>query len=369
MIERTDMHQYDTRFDSQRFMALATFRHAPNYQERLTAEKAYLEQQLKTDLGERQGLSVSTVYYQIIDGKLYSQGFSEPAEVVFRRGMYRNPADFKRDEARDASFQFMQSILADPKVPDGLTVLIASPRGQEGSDEEDNYVDGFSRLGNQVVQRRYKSNLTNENYRRKFSEIDPKVSQLLPEYPTDVNLISTPVIVSPDMAFWDPKKVKDFLFQREMGMSKEEFDELLLAMAPLLTSYMNTAVERPWALKELDTEYVAFHKGAELKKQEKIKDDVVPLTFEGITKQGILFLAEEDIKISGGSCGSGGCSVGSFGTRINFESDIYGDLSFNCPSCGKENIRERGKLMTSCKNPDCKDPQSVLPPGLRGIRL
>ncbi|MBI4097884.1 MAG: hypothetical protein HY426_02485, partial [Candidatus Levybacteria bacterium] len=169
MRERADTSQYNPAFDSQRFTALMAGRGTTGFETALVREKAYIGQQLKTDIGERLDVAKSTFVYEIRGGKLYEPGRDEPMEEVIKRGMGRNPIDRERDAAELASFTgVIQGFLAKEDTADGTTVLAVSPRGLPGSFEKKNFFQVYVREGRYIIGTRYFSDLTNEDYRRKI---------------------------------------------------------------------------------------------------------------------------------------------------------------------------------------------------------
>ena len=392
MIERADINQYNPALDSQRFTALMAQRETAGFETALTTERAYIGQQLQTDLGERLDVAKSTFVYEIRDGKLYEPGRPEPFEETIKRGNGRNPIDAQRDKAELGSFTgVIQDFLAEDDTPDGTTILSVSPRGQVGSFEEKNFFQVYIREGKQVKGARYYSDLTNAEYRRKIISINPIYETLLSEKPTDVDLKSSPVVVPSYLDYSDPDKLARFLLGREVGMPEEQLDEVVEAVTPLVTSYINTLIDNPEDLYWLEKNYRALLNGAheaseqvlarELARNKEVMISNVsnlravnvadrvdrPLNFMwSDTRIEIEMLSDKEIKIGGGACGSGSCSTADGSSSIPTSEldniDGRGPINFPCPDCGKINTRPLFQYVRNCQK--CGSDE-VLPPSLR----
>ncbi|MEK9178687.1 MAG: hypothetical protein AAB801_02815, partial [Patescibacteria group bacterium] len=353
----------------------------PRFEQRLEGETAYIQRQLKTDLGERLDVSESTVIYEIRNGKLFEPGRNKPFIDVIKRGMGRREIDLPRERADLQSFRTIETVLGNDEIPDGTTILEVSPRGLPGSNYEKNVFDIHTKISGQVITTRYLSNLTNEEYRRKIISLNPGYSELLPERPTDVALKSNPLIIPSHLDYSDPDKLAKYLLKERVGMPAEELDEIWSDSntVMLYTSYVNTLVENPESLF-LEVNYRAFLNMAHKLRERKLSvqkieitgkvvlysaDRQTPYNFSG-SRMEIEYLAEEPLKIGGGACGSGSCSTNSSesvpsSTLDNI--DGKGQINFRCPSCGEINSRTLFNLLTNCQHCGSKE---VLPKFLRG---
>lgn len=389
MIERADLSQYNTLHDANRFMALMATQGMPGFDTALDIETRYIDQQLKTDLGERLDLAVSRFEYEIRDGKLYEPGRNEPFEVSMAKGYEegRKAVDFDRDKVEFQTWKTMQSVLASPDTPDGTIVLDFSPRGKTGTNYEDDYIDSHVKRGDKVESARYRSNLTTKECREKIVNLNPYYDYL-PQNPTDVDIKTAPVILPPHMGHTDPDALVRSLIGEEVGISQEELDEVYVAVAALRVAYINTLIENPGALIEHEKNYRAFLNGSH-KSHEQVKSRIAAQKFASYfktevaadfvqspslrwkgTKFEIDMLANEEIQIAGGSCGSSGssCSNPLYAMEIeNSVEDFYGKTKFTCPDCGYLNSRGYDELIANCQNDNCKS-DKVLPPGLRGSK-
>lgn len=388
MIERRDFSQYNPEFDSRRFRSLMAQKETAGFEVALATERAYIGAQLKTDLGERLHVAKSTYEYEIREGKLYEPGRIEPFEAVFERGMGRKAVDIPRERAEFLSFRTMQAVLASPDSPDGTMVLDVSPRGEEGTNYEENNFDVHTKAGNRVISTRYRSDLSNDGYRRKIVTLNPTYGTFLPDMPTDVDLKSTPVVIPSYLKYSNPDVLAKFLLGGEMGITQEQLDEVWVSVTPLATSYINTLVENPQDLYSLEMNYRALlnasHKTSEhvasqkFTRGEEVVFDAGRLSIDTTVKTSsfnwsgtrieIEMLASEPVKIGGGACGSGSCSTSTESSSGDVPSDPLdnfdgrGNIYFRC-KCGALNKRELFSYVTNCQ--ECGSDE-VLPPSLRG---
>lgn len=383
MIERADLSQYNPAFDSQRFTTLMAQRGTVGFELSIITEKAYIAQQLRTDLGERLNVAKSEFIYEIRDGLLYEPGRDEPFERVMERGYAgRRVVDASREKVEFTTWKTMQSILTNPYTPDGTIVLDFSPRGGKGTNYEDDYIDAHIKRGNQIVSARYKSDLTKAQCREKIVGLNPYYDNVLPQKPTDIDIKTAPVILPPHLGFSDPDALVKSLLGREVGIPQEDLDEVWAVVTPLATSYINTLVENPGDLYSLEQTYrallVASHKTSEqvIDSQAIAKGKVIyedrefigslvkkPAIIWGGTRIEIQMLASEEVKIGGGACGSGSCSTtDGLSTNELDNIDGRGPLNFSCPDCGKTNTRPLFQYVKNCQK--CGS-DKVLPKSVR----
>lgn len=367
MIERADTSQYNTAFDSQRFVALMAQKETLGFESRLAKEKAVIRRHIRTDLGERLNVEKSEFVYEIRDGKLFDPGRDELMEDVVRNGNGRNPIDKERDEAEFSSFLEIQGILAASDTPDGTTILSISPKGRQGSFEKKNLFRVYVREGNYVIGSSFFSDLSNTDYRKKVLSINPAYSSLIPEKPDDVDLKSAPVVIPEHLDYSaNPDKLASFMLDgRKVGIPREQLMQVEAGVTPLITSFINTLVENPQSLSEVEEGYQAILGGA-YRSNEHIKGNsshvYMETIFDSRTRAGLGFsgtpleikmLADDSKKMGGGACGSGSCSTetsaSSFSGEFTFSGpDGKGTLSPHCPRCGAENDRPFGGYVEKC---------------------
>ena len=171
--------------------------------------------------------------------------------------------------------------------------------------------------------------------------INPSYEGVIPKNPTDTDFFLNPVIVPPHLNFI-PDRLAEYILGGKSGVSKEDYEDYWQVLAPQKLAIINTLVNNPDAFL-LKTKQDELYKSAK---------------FE------IQYL--DGGKFGGGGCGSGSCSTG-IESKSPFSSspDGKGSLEFNCPACGERNTRPIGGYVYRCQNKNCKNPEAVLPPGLR----
>lgn len=322
MIERREFAQYDILLDSQRFNALVA---QGATSQTIEQQKAYIERQLKTDIGERIGVAESHFVYEIRGNKLYGQEESEPFENVIRRGVFAR-GNRERERAELTCFQLTQAYFTDSSTPDGAMIFYAS---QPGSGYTEKYLDVQRKVGDAVHSVRYLSTLSNQEYRQKVLSINPNYEEVIPENPTDLDFFSHPVIVPSHLPL-NPDQLAEYVLDGKKGISKEEFEEFWIEIAPQATSIINTLVDNPSALNTLKVKQNQFYERAKLK---------------------IEYI--DGGNFGGGGCGSGACPAGP---------DGLGPLEFGCPSCGGRTSRPMFGYAYNCEK--CGSDE-VLPKSLR----
>lgn len=347
MIERK---QYDIGLDSQRFSDILS---QGASKEVIEKQKEYIEKQFQTDLGERFDRAESHYIYEIREGKLYGEGLNDAFEEVIDRGIIQN-WDGSREESELIGFRYIQSYMTDEDTPEGALVFNPSPG--DGENYQKNYLDVYKKVGNTVHTIRYFSDLTNQEYREKILMINPMYKDVIPEESNDTDFFLNPVVV-PNHLDYNPDQLAEFVLGGNKGMDEEEFQRIWndKNLVFLTTSIINTLVENPWAILELQEKQKAFYVGAK-----KVKDGGYMPTFD-LPKMEIQYLASQKETIGGGGCGAGGCSINETSSGLTNQSDEHGSLSFKCPSCGEKNTRPYGQLIESCQG--CGSDE-VLPPSL-----
>lgn len=379
--KRADQGQYSVVHDSRRFTALMATQDEPDFEKRLAMETAYIRAQLKTDLGERLKVSKSEFTYEIRNGLLYEPGRNEPFQSVMERGYKdasRRGVDTPRESVEFQTWKTMQAILASPDTAEGTMVLDFSPRGEKGTNYGDDYIDAHVRRGDTVVSARYQSDLSRQECRDRIVRLNPYYDQVLPQNPTDIDIKTTPVILPAHLGHVNPDLLIQSLLGKNIGSSQEHLDQVDADLAPLIISYINTLVEHPEALYELEEGYEVFLGGAHLSSEYYKKLEARGVIFESHIASGLSFsgtqfeikmLAEESKNMAGGACGSGGCSTPDGALSESVPSspldnlDGRGKVHFRCPRCKSINRRELFEYVTQCQNMECGTtdvlPQSV----------
>lgn len=358
-MERKDVGQYDVRFDSQRFLALRDLEGTIDYQSQLKKELKFTRKQLETDNKERLNVQESHFIYEIRNGSLYGEGDSVPFEISLRKAA-ENKSEYTREHADLDAFMFYQKVLASPETPNGTMVFNPSPPDEKN---KMNFLDVHTKVGDTVHSVRYLSNLSNYDYREKIIGINPAYSEIIPENPTDKDFLKNPVIV-PDHLDLTPDRLADYFIpeRKSLGISPEKHQEIWKDLSPQITSMINTLVENPEAIENIEDNYARI----------QVKATELAGGINYLLKSGgdgvIVYIDEKPQMISGGGCGGAGCTLGgsNFDNLSKVESsgmkDEYGDLNYKCPSCKQINKRTPGKLDSNC--PGCGSDE-VLPPAAR----
>lgn len=354
MTERADIGQYDIRFDSKRFHALQGLQGSQDFEAVLGREIDFVKKQLETDNRERLNVTESHFVYEINDGKLYGGGEQRPFEASLKRAV-EGKVGYSREHADLDAFLFTQEVLADTNTPDGTKVAYASPPDEKNTM---NFFDVHTKVGDTVHSIRYLSNLSNNEYREKILGINPAYEELIPENPTDKDLLKSPVIVPAHLDFTPDSLADYFIPDREkLGMSKEEHQKIWQDLTPQITSMVNTLVDNPEAIELIEDKY----KRIQVKATE-LAGGINFLLENG--KDGVIvYIDEKPQMIAGGGCGGAGCSIdGSPGIDKGGLKDEFGSLEYRCPSCKEKNTRTPGNLDSNC--PKCGSDE-VLPPAAR----
>jgi hypothetical protein len=346
MIERA---QFDIGIESQRVTTMG----AQGFT--IDEQKAYVEQQLITDIGERVDRAESHYIYELRNGQMYAQGFSEPFTQVMERGIIQT-WDGSRERAEVAGIKLIQTL---PEA--GMAFWPSRP---DGKNYKKNYLDVAKRVGKEIHMVRYFSDLSAEECREKIIAINPAYEEILPDHPTDVDFFLNPVFV-PRHLDMNPDQLAEFILDGKKGMDEKEFQRIVSENAWLITATINTLVENPQAISEHETHQKALYAGVR-----NSKDGVYRSNFT-LPKMEIVYqLSEQKETLGGGGCGAGGCSTGSesVSSFFSFSPDGKGPLKFACPSCGAINERPIGGYVYKCKNTKCENPEAVLPPELRNFQ-
>ena len=150
------------------------------------------------------------------------------------------------------------------------------------------------------------------------------------------------------------------MLKKRVGIAEEELNQTWIDIAPITTSYINYLAEAPEDLYTLDAMRRAIYTAAARSSRGEESPKL------SISREEILYLAEQPTAMGGGGCGgSGACSLNSslVAEALGLEPDIHGNRAFNCPDCGALNIRwVKDQLLSNCRN--CES-DKVLPANLR----
>ncbi|OGH24264.1 MAG: hypothetical protein A3B47_04000 [Candidatus Levybacteria bacterium RIFCSPLOWO2_01_FULL_39_24] len=322
---RVELLQYDVRHD---------------YGEK---DKTFIATQLKTHLGERFNVLLSIIEYGIKNGHLVRSGKEEPFIQSIIRGrdaiqaLDPREVDFARENAEIIGFQKIDPFLSDPETPIDSKMLSISPEGEQGSKYQHNFYDIFTlkevRGQRYVELTRYSSGLSRRDYARRLNlgMQDPKAEDFL------ANPIKAPQNLSPE-------EISKLLHIEHECMDSLEFEKIIKS------AYVQYCMERygenptPKAFKAV------LNAADEIIYGNKFRDYSTYIP----TNADLRYLEDKKVRQAGGQCpGKSGAdldnspfSVSEFG----FSDDKFGSREFECPECGKTNIRPKDELLKNCQH-------------------
>lgn len=322
---------------------------------------SYIVSQMETHLGERYNVSLSKYEYQIRDGQMWGRDMNEPFIESLKRGRdYRrkngNPVDFLREEAEVVGFEKIENELLDIKTPVGTMMLSISPRGSEESTYQHNFYDVFTVKKNHegkrfIEARRYTSALGTNDYKEKLSIFTERKFE-----DNAADFLANPIKITGVLT---PDDVHKYLHQEHKSMDESSFAVIKEVCRRRIEEYSRSIIEQP------DNEHL--HKmifNTILNKADEIVDRIEKdggkmfLSYELNTdlRTDINRYAFREVKTVTTGCGiSGGYETakqetGSPFTVSDYGKDKYGERTFNCPSCKKENVRPYNALLPRCQH-------------------
>lgn len=350
MIEK--LRTYDISFDQNQ--AREGVRSIDNF-------RRYLLTQMETHLGERFNVELSHYEYEIRDGNLWGKDMEEPFIKTLKRGrdyrkIYGQSIDWEREEAEVVGFEKIERTLLDSNQDVGVMMLSISPRGQEGSSYQHNFYDVFTLResdGRRFVDaRRYASGLNIEDYKEKLRVFG--ISNL----DTAEDFLANPIKVSNALS---PDDIHAYLQSDTKFMDEKTFDVIKISCRHLIEEYARKIVEEP------DNHIV--HKkifNSILNKADAIKDEIdkygvgryhniVTIPTREMVRYDIAYFSRAPVRQVMTGCGlSGGYDTNreksSQFSVSSYAPDRYGDRTFKCPDCNKENVRPYNKLLSKCQN-------------------
>lgn len=314
---------------------------------------SYISSQMETHIGERFNVSLSRYEYDIKNGRLWGKDMNEPFFESLRRGRdYRlangNRVDKRREASEVVGFEKIEAVLTDSETPDGTMMLSISPPGLVGSTYTHNFYDIFvvkrKQDGTRYVEaRRYASSLTPEEYLEKintFTQIEIDATDIAASF------LEQPV---PIQNTFTPEDLHYCLHKEHNFMNEVEFERVKMGCRHLIEAYARAVLEQPandvlhktlfnTILNKADD--IALHRGKQVAKQ-SLKEEVSQYAFLPVREV-----------VTG--CGtSGGYETGlehmnSPQSVSSYIPDKYGERTFNCPDCKRENVRPYNTLLPQC---------------------
>lgn len=325
---------------------------------------AYTRTQIETHLGERFNVLLSTTRYEIKDGQIYGQNTEEPFMQMLQRGVdYRqkfgNPIDWQREQAEVESFAKIERTLLAEDARIGDMMLLISPPGGEGSIYKHNFYDVFSlkedEKGRYVEAIRYSSSLTNQEYGQKL-----KLIRDFGENIKDTDFLTSPLGVG--SLFSSADEVHKYLHKNHEFITKEEFDQIIAIVTPLITSYINTLAEKPFDEDLQLLTYNAILNKADialalirLKDGDKMVKNYI-FQSQWSAKTDIFMLGRQPVRVAATGCGSSGGFAVAKNLNTTFSPFSVADFGenkdqewFSCPKC---KYKANGPVGNTC--PGCR---------------
>lgn len=318
-------------------------------EKRIALEKfsTYISSQLETTLGERFNVGLSLFEYEVIDGQMWGKDMNEPFINSLKRGRdYRKThgkeVDWEREDAEVVGFEKIQETLLDSETQVGTMMLSISQKGKEGSTYQHNFYDIFTlreRDGVRYVEaRRYASSLGSGDYYDK-----------LQVFGTAEELLANPMQIPYGLT---PEDVHAYLHKDFNFMEDNEFSVIKSQCKSLIDAYTQSLVEEP------GNDYlhrILFN--AIINKADDVAERVrrgdynyeLPLFIDinqEVERYG--FQPVQEVNTGCGSLGGYDVRITSPFGVVEYTSDAYGERSFNCPTCKKENIRPVNQLLAKC---------------------
>ena len=311
----------------------------------------FISKQLETHLKERFNVLVSTVEYGIKNGHLVRKGTEEPFINSIKRGrdiiqkLSPNSVDTDRENAELTGFEKIDSALCDPTVPLGSKMLSISPNGDERSKYQHNFYDIFTlkeENGEKYVQMsRYSSALTPRDYARRLgldSDNPPNAADFL----ANPIKITDPFITS--------EKIHESLHIDHAYMDSSDFDEIWTS--PLVQFFV-----KRYQIGRNARSFVGILNAADEVWENKNRREKGQ-TYKDYSRYRLSYsearyLEVKEVRQAGGQCpGKSGADINNSPFSVSdFETtDKYGERSFECPECGKTNIRPKDELLKNCQH-------------------
>ena len=298
----------------------------------------YRRRQIETHIGERLNTLLSRTEYKLKDGQIFGKGENEPFINVIKAGVgHGNPEDRLREESEIIGFSKIEKVLGDPNVPVETMMVSVSPKGKEGSLYQHNFYDVFTKKDDQIEARRYSSDLNWQEFGNLAQEIgfEGQVS--------DVSFLSNPIIIN-DSRFKTPDQIHQFFHRKHEYLSEEDYLSILRICLPSIFYYAENPSEQ------------AFN--AVLNKADHIRENFEEIRngrldyLDVATKYTTDFWGRLPVRQTMTGCGlSGGSALSETPFSVSdLAQDKHGPRKFDCPDCGRTNIRPKDQLIANCQH-------------------
>ena len=332
----------------------------PQFDKREGLKASYLSKQIDTFIGERLNVLLSKNKYEIKNNLMFGEDMDEPFADVIRRGVdYRrivegeDRIDRKREEAEFEGFLKIQEVMSNPNTPLGTMMLSISPQGSEKSLYQHNFYDIFTLKedppaggGRRFVEaRRYSSALTVDEYKEKLRPLYD-----LNEDADDVYLLGHSVQINNNF-FRNAEEIHAYLHKNHRFKELEKFQEII-------NGYLYRKAKQKYIETRdpiyLDAMMNIADRQAGLVKANKYVSLIGP-NMELNMDRTIRDIGKETVRPVAAGCGpSSSVSQDSksspFSVSDFAETDKYGERKFECPECGKTNVRPKDELLKNCQH-------------------
>jgi hypothetical protein len=321
--------------------------------DRTEKDVTFIAKQLETHLRERFNVLVSTVEYDIKEGHLVRRGTTEPFIDSVKRGrdviqrLSPNPADVDRENAEVVGFEKIDAFLSDPETPLNSKMLSISPKGEEGSKYQHNFYDIFTLKevqGERYVElSRYSSGLTLGDYAKRLG-LDPNNPSKAAQF------LACPIAVTDTVI--TPEQIHLALHMDHAFMTAQDFDEIWTS--PLVQIFVGKYELRKDA-RSFNAVLNAADEVWENKNRREKGQTYKYYSAYNPSYDEVRFLEEKKVRQAGGQCpGKSGADTNnspfSVSEFANLKSDKFGERTFECPDCGKTNIRPKDELVANCQH-------------------
>lgn len=385
-LEGKKQQTYTLEFDLDAYQKLRVLKDTDpdTYMQQKEALDATTSFNLVTTLAERLNAAVSRRIDLIgSDGIMRDAFQNRPLIEWYEQGRLArleqgaSPHDQKREKAEIIGQEKLQAFFAD--APVGSMAFFLSRPGTEfqpSSAEDDhsiykhNFIDiSYKSSGDEITVMRCMSGLSLDDALERVRFLKPDYQ--LSETPDDVELLEHPIMLQPDESFiTDPDQLHAYLHESLTdALSEEEFTLVKNACMPYIRRYLSFIHDATTVTEPLGRAFNAILNKADEVVSELVSADISRLTKYATdsgavaTRAEALLIGLQPVRTVDTGCGfSGGFTIGSssYGSSLSVlefsgfglsqETDQYGSLHFDCPSCKRRNTRQRGILIPNCQH-------------------
>ncbi len=325
--------------------------------DRHETDTSFIMTQLETHLKERFNVLVSTVEYEIVDGHLVRPGKTEPFIESIKRGrdllrrLSTTDEDFEREDAEVTGFsETIDPVMSDPNTPENVIVLnISLPSGKYKHRYHDMATFKKRNGKRHIEYSRYSSGLTAQDYAEILPGMDPE------NPPSPEEFLATPIVLK-DINLTS-EQVHRLLHKHHEYMTTEDFSEIWRQVKGSVFVRNYLLNRDPDSFNGMLNFTDDVWENIKRRKNGQVYRDYVdyPLSYSEQRSVEIREVRQVPTACPGKSGADSPWSVSEF----DFEPDLHGSRTFNCPACGYKNVRPHNELISVCQNKFCSDPSAV----------